>query len=144
LEELNRKILDHSQPQVRRVFETLIAPGALPVLVHCTGGKDRTGLIVALLLSLLWVPDGTIAEDYALSAQYLGPLFEQMRQQARSTGRDIALPAKMLEARPECILEMLAYLRAEYGGAEEYLEVLGLVDWQREYLRESLTEPGER
>ncbi|MCU1488819.1 MAG: protein tyrosine/serine phosphatase, partial [Acidimicrobiaceae bacterium] len=43
----------------------LARPGALPAIVHCTGGKDRTGILVALLLETLGVPDEVIAADFA-------------------------------------------------------------------------------
>ena len=64
-------ILDQRQEQLRQTLATLAAPGGFPAIVHCTAGKDRTGLIVALLLGLVGVPAATIVEDYALSSQYL-------------------------------------------------------------------------
>src|SRR5436309_6252589 len=63
-----RLILDQRQEQLRQALATLAAPGGLPAVVHCTAGKDRTGLIVALVLGLAGVPTTTIVEDYALSA----------------------------------------------------------------------------
>ena len=67
-------ILDHSRARVSETLATLAEPGVLPALFHCGVGKDRTGLIAALVLGLAGVPAGTIAEDYALSARYPGTL----------------------------------------------------------------------
>ncbi|MCH6573488.1 MAG: tyrosine-protein phosphatase, partial [Proteobacteria bacterium] len=63
--------LDLCQPEIRRTLATLAEPGARPAMYHCAGGKDRTGIISALLLGIAGVPEDIIAEDYALSAQYL-------------------------------------------------------------------------
>ncbi|MBK8023774.1 MAG: tyrosine-protein phosphatase [Chloroflexi bacterium] len=52
-------------------MHALLEADAFPVLVHCAVGKDRTGVIIALLLDLAGVTDALIAEDYALSMVYL-------------------------------------------------------------------------
>jgi protein-tyrosine phosphatase len=58
------------------------------VLVHCHGGKDRTGIIMALLLSLAGVPRETIAQDYALSETQLEPLYAAwLEEKSKAQGR---------------------------------------------------------
>lgn len=57
----------NAKVELAKVFATLAKPGTLPVLVHCHGGKDRTGLAAALVLSLLDVPRQIIYEDYLLT-----------------------------------------------------------------------------
>ena len=71
LARLYRSWLDVRQPQIGRILATLAEPDARPAIYHCAGGKDRTGVISALLLGIAGVPDEVIAEDYALSARYL-------------------------------------------------------------------------
>ena len=53
---------------MRDIFR-LVHVGSLPLVIHCAAGKDRTGVVVAILLSALGVPRDTIVEDYALSAK---------------------------------------------------------------------------
>jgi protein-tyrosine phosphatase len=84
LEATYRHALDTRQPQLRAIVGALASPRALPALVHCTAGKDRTGLVIALLLELAGVSRETVVEDYALSGRYLG---ERCRDEARARPR---------------------------------------------------------
>ena len=63
--------LDRVQGQVGKTLATLVSPSGPPAVFHCSAGKDRTGIISALLLSLAGVPSDTIASDYALTAPHL-------------------------------------------------------------------------
>ena len=67
LTEVYRRMPFAAKAELAKVFATLATPAALPVLVHCSAGKDRTGLAAALVLSLLDVPRQTIYEDYLLT-----------------------------------------------------------------------------
>jgi protein-tyrosine phosphatase len=71
---LYRYLVDTCAPGFVTVLEYLARPDALPALVHCLVGKDRTGLLVALLLELLDVPRETIQTDYIASNAGLGNL----------------------------------------------------------------------
>lgn len=64
----------HCQEALKIILEA-IAISDIPLLLHCTAGKDRAGLIIALLLSIAGVPEADIAEDYALSENYLATFF---------------------------------------------------------------------
>ncbi|OJV91309.1 MAG: hypothetical protein BGO39_27065 [Chloroflexi bacterium 54-19] len=139
---LYKTMLDSGAAQFRLVFDALLIPGSFPALVHCTAGKDRTGMVIALLLGLAQVPNQTIAEDYALSTEYLSPLFDTFRQQWQQ-GRpdaDLAGYEKLLASEPEMMLETLEYLDSKFGGARQYIAGLGFNEEEIEYLRDSLTE----
>ena len=69
------QILRHAGPAVGDVLR-LLADGDGAVLVHCSAGKDRAGCVVAVVLSLLGVEDGVVAEEYALSERGLADLRE--------------------------------------------------------------------
>jgi protein-tyrosine phosphatase len=127
--------LDNCQAQFRKILENLIQNLQSPILIHCTGGKDRTGLTIALLLSVANVPVNTIVKDFALSENYLAPLFAPSLPKARELGY-----AYMFECRAETLLETFKYLEAKYGGVMGYLEAIGLTNEQINYLRSLLVE----
>lgn len=60
-------IVEHTKQEVANTLRLLLDKGNVPVLIHCAHGKDRTGVIVALILGCLEVDDDIIAEDYAKS-----------------------------------------------------------------------------
>ncbi len=111
-----------------------------PVLVHCTAGKDRTGMVVALLLDLLGVDRETIVQDYALTDTYLEPMRPSLRENASKYGLDMVQYEHMISCQPEYIEAMLDHLHEEYGGAEAYLLQAGMTPEQLEAIRTNLTE----
>jgi hypothetical protein len=102
------------------------------VLVHCHVGKDRTGVVVAVLLALAGVPNESIVADYALSQDVLWSRWEAERLDAP------ALPPP--HAPPEAMAEVLDWLEREHGGAEGYLRAIGLSDDRIARLRARLLE----
>lgn len=109
------------------------------VLIHCLAGKDRTGIAVALLLSLVGVDDEQIAADYALSEAALA----EERAAALAAAPDDEARARIVrgyDARAETMLATLAHLRARHGGAETYLRRAGLSETDIQRIRERLLE----
>jgi protein-tyrosine phosphatase len=107
------------------------------VVVHCFAGKDRTGIVSALLLSLAGVPDELIAADYAASdpgVELLStPWFESARDETELTIR------RRVSTSPRAaMVEVLAWLRESAGGPDEYLRSAGLSDLQLATLRARL------
>lgn len=100
-------------------------------LVHCSAGKDRTGIVAALILTALGVPRDTVVEDYALTNTVVD-LREQLLG-ASGAGIGIAPTAKpilalseaaraaVLAAEPDYILASLASIEARHGSVAEYL-----------------------
>jgi len=110
--------------------------------VHCSAGKDRTGVVVALVLSLLGVADEVIAEDYCLTSAYLAEEFTHAVQQLQaSTGLGQRLNGQALACPPELILATLERMRASHGSVEDYLVAHGLTAEQIAELRNTLIEP---
>ena len=120
-------ILEQSKPHISGVIQaaaTGMAEGA--VIVHCHGGKDRTGIVVALLLSIAGVPRETIIEDYALSEVQLEPLHAAWLEEQRiAQGHPIARP-RWMQSRPETMSGVLDFLDRNYGGPEGYLRAAGV------------------
>ncbi len=130
LVDLYTTVLDSCQSAIRTVFDVLLASTHRPCLVHCTAGKDRTGIIVALILGAIGVPDETIVADYALTDLYIRDLAAELRQNAEQTGLDAKFYERMWACHPELMARTLTYLRQHYGGAVAYLRRLGLDDIQ--------------
>lgn len=123
-------ILDDCQQRVLDVMSTLAESDTFPALVHCTAGKDRTGVITALMLDLAGVNDKTIAEDYALTGVYLQPKLDMIREKAKESGRDMTAFEPLLLSEPDAMKATLQYLDENYGGAEKYLRTIGLSEDQ--------------
>ncbi len=112
----------------RRIVEaqTAIAePDIGPTVFCCTMGKDRTGMLAALILGALDVVDEDIIEDYALSSRYIGEAYDALRADPEQAANLELLPPHAFEARPETMATTLATLRSEYGSIREYLETGG-------------------
>jgi protein-tyrosine phosphatase len=134
-----RFMIDTCGDAIAETIKTLSAPDAFPALVHCSAGKDRTGIVIALVLAVLGVPDTVIAADYALSARYLDsertPAIGQLQA---STGLGEDLTRTLLSSPPELILAALARVRAIGGSVEGYLLDHGLSPAELTRLRYAL------
>lgn len=110
--------------QIAAAVAELCRPGALPALVHCAAGKDRTGIVVALTLSCVGVPDELVAADFALSSTYLTTGFfaaaERRSGPPTETGADVDLAA-LRRSEPESILRLLRCVRRQDGTVRRYL-----------------------
>ncbi len=110
------------------------------VVVHCAGGKDRTGLVSALLLRLAGVDRVVIAADYAVSEENLAPngpawigrVDDELERDRRR---------KLMRTPAEAMLQTLDELERRYGAVDEYLRRAGLDDEQIERLRARLVTP---
>jgi protein-tyrosine phosphatase len=135
-----RDALDLAGPRIADVLRTIATAPAGIVLFHCTAGKDRTGVISALLLTLADVDRATIAADYALTAT-AGSLIRQLRENALANGGDPAQVDRMLASDEATILAMLAHLDTAHGGIDGYMDKIGITEAERETLVERLTKP---
>ncbi len=113
------------------------------VLVHCHAGKDRTGIIVALLLSLAGVPRNVIAEDYVLSNTYLQPIYDAWIRAQPRTEEEITRFGGWFFQPPETMLGLLDYLDRQYGGVEAYLLGAGVTQEEIAAIRRRLRSPVE-
>ncbi len=144
LEAVYELLISTRGPVLVEVLRELARPGTLPAIVHCTAGKDRTGVVIALVLSALGVPDEVVAIDYAATSLFLG---EEFRAQAAlrnlMPGYDEERLSRMLACEPAFILDVLAAVRREHGSVEGYLAHHGLSADELAALRDALLEPSE-
>jgi protein-tyrosine phosphatase len=128
-----------------QLLSALAEPENLPAVVHCAGGKDRTGLAVALVLGVLGVDRPTILDDYELTNQYVteARLQEVLELfMSVSIGREAGLA--LLKAPRWAMAEALDWMDAEYGGTVPYLRrAAGLPDPTIQALQTSLLEVSE-
>lgn len=125
-----------------------IANGAFPCIIHCSAGKDRTGMAVALLLSALGCDRETILADYAASSrarQLEGAMVRSMIRDPSVARFREQYPtdalAVMTAARPEYLLSALNAIEREYGGMNAYLAAIGVDETVMGRLRAQLLEP---
>lgn len=133
-------LLEEAKGEFRQVIEILAETENQPALFHCHAGKDRTGLIAGLLLSLANVAPGIIADDYALTRQYIMPLIEIWREEAMERGWDLRKFERDNACDPRTMLETLKYLDESYGGAESYLRACGVSQAKLDSLKAVLVE----
>lgn len=136
LADIYRIILDERQSYIRTTLQTLATQDIFPAIFHCTAGKDRTGLLSALLLGLAGVSEEVIIEDYALSAQYLtGPYLDEARRRAELFGFSYDF---QVQCPPDVMRETLEYVAVRYGGIAGYCRAIGLLDAEMTRLQDLL------
>ena len=109
------------------------------VVVHCFAGKDRTGIVAALLLAVAGVPDELVAADYAASGPGVEALSAPWLDAAESPD-ELALRRRVVQSPHETMTAVLAWLRTTAGDAEGYLRQAGVSAEQLERLRGRLVE----
>ena len=119
--------LENSKTPIKQALITLFNPSNLPALYHCEGGKDRTGIISALILSVCGVNDELVAEDYGLSAKYLiDSYFEEQTIPNRNRENYTWLDYQNEYCSPKVMLAIMDYIKTIYGGTENYIISLGI------------------
>jgi protein-tyrosine phosphatase len=127
----------------QNVFKILLTEPHTPMLFHCMAGKDRTGTVAALILSVLGVPRPLIEEDYL----YTNNTLEQMKANFADIGFndlphiDKEVLDAMFEARAEYIHAFFNELENKYGSIDSYFkDVIGLTDDEINLLKSHLLE----
>jgi protein-tyrosine phosphatase len=135
------EMLDNAGDEIRSALEVLAGPDALPAVFHCTAGKDRTGLLSALLLSLLGVPEETVVADYALSQEAMERLKEKIVRKYPESETLLSNIEGVFSAEPAKMRTLMSYLHEHYGSVEEYVAGIGAGSDVVAELRATLLEP---
>jgi protein tyrosine/serine phosphatase len=109
--------IDVCRSKVKSVFAILANAARYPILIHCTQGKDRTGLIVQLILLLLCVPIEAINDDYMLSSYELALEKDEKLLEVHSIG----LTDDFADCDANLVCTVDRHIKTNYGSVEQYL-----------------------
>jgi protein tyrosine/serine phosphatase len=118
--------LDERSRMLARAFMHLATADHLPAVFHCTVGKDRTGVLAALVLGCVGVPARVIVEDYALTDDRMAPLLARLRGDAAAPADIRALGPSPMRAEARSMEQFLAGLDAKYGGPGGWARAAGI------------------
>lgn len=136
--DLYMEALNAQSGAVRSVLATIAAAPEGAVLFHCTAGKDRTGIIAALLLGAADVEREDIVADYALTGAHIVPLVERLLARTRANGGDPVTHARFLRCEAPTMEAMLDHIEKRHGSIAGYLTDIGLEVADIEALRDRL------
>ncbi len=133
------QLMEQSRPCFEGVFNLLAEPEHYPSAFYCAAGKDRTGMVSALLFRVLGVSDEQIIEDYALTE---APSEERLIARYVALGRDPRdLPDRAsLAAHPETMEHFLTGFDRLHGSVEEFLLSCNVQESTLEQVRQNLLE----
>jgi protein-tyrosine phosphatase len=130
-----RRLVDDHAAEYRRVFEIILSEDALPCLVHCVSGKDRTGFVAAAVLLAVGVPRDVIIKDYAITNDYRRDLAHYFDKDVSKATLDT-----LTSANPRYIEAALDEIDAQFGSTAVWLESLGMGPRDQLRLLDLLTE----
>jgi protein-tyrosine phosphatase len=127
-----------ARDSIMEALAILTDPAAYPAVIHCSLGKDRTGVLVALLLRALGVPARDIIDEYALSRLGALRIVAGLQERMGSDVDDLEpyLPA-LLHAEPDTMRRFLRCVHDDFDGVTGYLRELGILS-SVEHLRAAL------
>ena len=136
-----RQLFSEGSSSLARAVQVLAEPGALPAVFHCSAGKDRTGILAALVLGFLGVERSVIIDDYALSAEAMGALLERIKAEYADVVDEVERYAPaVISAAPETMAAFLDAIGEEHGSFDDLAATLGIAD-AVDTLRAGLLEP---
>lgn len=119
-------ILEASADLVVDTVAALAAPDALPAVFFCAAGKDRTGVLSAVVLGAVGVRDDDIVEDYVLSAEVIEPIITRFASFETSPAMYRELPPSHFAPYAETMERLVGWIRERYGSFGDYLLANGL------------------
>jgi len=119
-------MLERFADRLTDVVRLIADPSNHPVVFHCAAGKDRTGIVAALVLGVLGVDHATIVDDYVLTAANMPLLVERHRAVAAERGVEAEVGDPHFAAEAEAMRDVLIGLDDRHGGVEAYLLANGL------------------
>ncbi len=129
-------IVDDCQDSLRETFSAMSQAAEGSILFHCSAGKDRTGVVAALLLGLAGVEEPVIIADFALTAQAMHTLRPVLVAQTVARGGRPEDLEPMLTSHPDDMQALLDHVKSKHGSLAVYIQQLGLDADQLHQLRQ--------
>lgn len=133
-------LAEFARDAIARVVMVL-AEAPSPAVYHCAAGKDRTGVVSAVLLGALGVRDEMIVADYAATQENLDAIVARLMATEGYRSMLEALPPDTLHAEPATMIDLLTRVRERYGSMAEYLIAAGVARSTLEQLADATLEP---
>lgn len=131
--------LKYAGDRVVGAVKVMAEPDGPPALFHCAAGKDRTGVLAALVLDAVGVERDAIVADFALTNERLDRVGARLRRMPTYANYTGALSNKDMSADPQTMIDVLAALDDRDGGAAGWLLANGLTDAELAALKAALT-----
>jgi protein-tyrosine phosphatase len=136
------ELLELGAQAFTEAFGRIIEPGGTPALVHCAVGKDRTGVLIALLLDAAGVDRDEIVADYARTGERMAPIIARWTTTNPSSGLTEQLAAFTAMAVPETMEHVLEHLHDRWGGGAGFFIAHGQSPEAIDLWRARLVEQG--
>lgn len=131
---LGKDSIGYAKTEICEIIEVIADTSNYPIMIHCTQGKDRTGLVIMLLLLLLGTPLDAISTDYLASERELLP----ERESRLAEINEIGLSEQFVGCPTNFVDEVSHYINESYGNLEGYLRSIGVSKRTQEKVIENL------
>ncbi|GAM26579.1 hypothetical protein SAMD00019534_097540, partial [Acytostelium subglobosum LB1] len=133
--EMYKLTLIYTQEEILTIFRILKNKDNYPIMYFCSLGKDRTGMVTALLLSCLGVPRDLVVEDYSKSGGNLAAHLAEMRKYFIKVG---LTKDEFVQSPRHIMADMLSWVDETYGSVPNYLATIGFSHEEQDELRKNL------
>ncbi|KAI7906007.1 protein-tyrosine phosphatase-like protein [Cokeromyces recurvatus] len=127
-----KEFATYCKQEIREALMVFVHPENYPIEIHCTQGKDRTGMVSALIMAIAGVPEDIIVNDYAKTQKGLASIYDDMVEEVRKAG----LSDDFAQAPPQNMRDLLNFFKSEYGTVDNYLDSIGFTKDLRDRVRE--------
>ncbi|KAI7861365.1 protein-tyrosine phosphatase-like protein [Spinellus fusiger] len=121
----------HCKSEIRHSLDVFTDPKNYPIHIHCSHGKDRTGILACLVQSIAGVPEEIIVRDYARTQKELEPVRDILLKEIRDSG----FSDEFAETPPKNMEYLLHHFNSTYGSVDGYLDSVGFDEECREKVR---------
>jgi len=126
--------IKYAQQEIKEALEIMADSNNYPILIHCSLGKDRTGVIIALLSEILEIPRDNICCEYAKSRENLAIVEKEIKEGLKQ----YYLEDWLLQSPSQIMKEFLEYIDKQYNSVSQFLEAIGVSVTTQQRIRDNL------
>jgi protein-tyrosine phosphatase len=134
------RVIDDRGAKLLQILDAIANAPDGAVLFHCAAGKDRTGIVAALLLGIAEVQRDAILDDYELTTLQMAAVMPDYERRAAERGQDLRNLHALLASRRETMAALLDHIDMRHGGIPAYLAAIALSPNATDKLRSRLLE----